>query len=193
MAPTASAFVASVQQQLGKPYVYGATGPGSFDCSGLVMYCLAQVGVTAPRTSEQQWAWVAQIPQSQLTAGALVFSQYPGDNASPGHVQIYIGGGQVIGADNSSVPVEVDQLSAILPNLVGYGLCPGLSYNGTVDGGSATAASLLSTTANSVGGALGAGVYGDVIGLGFMLLAGAAAVSMLAVLAVAMWPLINGD
>lgn len=107
-------------------------------------------------------------------------------------MEIYVGGGQLIGADTSTEPVQIDQLASLLGNLVGYGLCPGLSYNGTVDGGSATAASLLSTTANSVGGALGAGVYGDVIGLGFMLLAGAAAVSMLAVLAVAMWPLING-
>jgi len=193
VAPTASAFVAQVRAQLGKPYVYGATGPDSFDCSGLVMYCLSQVGVTAPRTSEQQWAWVTQIPQAQLTAGALAFFQFPGDNASPGHVEIYIGGGQLIGADTSTQPVQVDQLSDLMGNLVGFGLCPGLAYNGVVDGGSGSAASLLSTTANSVGGALGAGVYGDVIGLGFLALAAGAAVSMLAVLAFTLWPLINGD
>lgn len=50
----AAAAFAAAQQQIGKPYVYGATGPGSFDCSGLTSYAYKQAGVTIPRTSQEQ-------------------------------------------------------------------------------------------------------------------------------------------
>jgi hypothetical protein len=131
---TNSLFVAEVQKFLGDAYVYGAAGPITFDCSGLVQYALAQIGITAPRTSEQQWAWVQQINQSQLQAGDLVFLNFPGE-VSPGHVEIYTGSGKMIGADNPSVGVRIDSLAGLQSNVVGYGRVPGVAYSGATGGG----------------------------------------------------------
>jgi hypothetical protein len=132
---TNSLFVSEVQKFLGDAYVYGAAGPITFDCSGLVQYALGQLGISAPRTSEEQWAWVQQISQSQLQAGDLVFMQFPGDNASPGHVEIYTGNGKMIGADNPSVGVRIDSLAGLQSNVVGYGRVPGVAYSGATGGG----------------------------------------------------------
>jgi cell wall-associated NlpC family hydrolase len=59
--------------QLGKPYVFGATGPDAYDCSGLVMMAYRAAGLAIPRTSQQQWAYGRQIPASQVRPGDLVF------------------------------------------------------------------------------------------------------------------------
>ena len=127
--PSGAQFVKELESLLGEPYVYGATGPGSFDCSGLVQYTLTKLGLHGvPRTSEQQWNWVKKISKSQLQPGDLVFSQWPGDNASPGHVQIYVGNGQVIGAD--TVNVEKVPLSSNAGQIVGYGRAPGAYLHG---------------------------------------------------------------
>src|SRR5215472_19287441 len=91
---SAAAFLSALRAELGKPYQLGAEGPSAFDCSGLVVFGFKKVGISAPRTSEAQWAWSQHINQSQLKPGDLVFSQWPGDNASPGHVQVYVGGGK---------------------------------------------------------------------------------------------------
>jgi hypothetical protein len=118
-------FVSKLKALLGDPYVYGAAGPSSFDCSGLVQYALEQAGIkNVPRTSEAQWAWAEKINKSQLQPGDLVFSQWPGDNASPGHVQVYIGGGQVIQAPHTGANVSTAPLSADAGHIVGYGRIP---------------------------------------------------------------------
>jgi cell wall-associated NlpC family hydrolase len=84
-----STFLTNAVDALGDPYVYGATGPAAFDCSGLVQWAAQKAGFKGvPRTSEAQWNWVQKISQAQLQPGDLVFSQWPGDNASPGPVQI---------------------------------------------------------------------------------------------------------
>ena len=88
----AAAAFAAAQGQIGKPYVYGATGPSSFDCSGLTSYAYAQAGVSIPRTSEEQANIGTRIySQSQLKVGDLVF--FYGDIH---HVGLYAGGGQVL-------------------------------------------------------------------------------------------------
>src|SRR5580692_253289 len=80
-------IVTEVEKFVGDSYVYGAAGPSTFDCSGLVQYVLTTLGVqNVPRTSEDQYAWVDKVSQQQLQPGDLVFAQFPGDNASPGHV-----------------------------------------------------------------------------------------------------------
>jgi len=122
--PTGSQIVSEVKKFVGDPYVYGATGPNSFDCSGLVQYVFGQLGIKAPRTSEDQWAWVKRIPRSQLGPGDLVFAQFPGDNASPGHVGIYTGGGQVLSAEDPALGVGYATLSSWSGNIVGYGKAP---------------------------------------------------------------------
>jgi hypothetical protein len=123
--PTGTGFVDMVRKVLGDEYVYGAAGPSTFDCSGLVQWAAHQVGITAPRTSEAQWAWVQKISKAELQPGDLVFTQWPGDNASPGHVQVYVGNGNVIGADTTDV--EQVPLSGDAGHVVGYGRIPGIS------------------------------------------------------------------
>lgn len=79
--------------QLGKPYVWGAEGPGSYDCSGLTSKAWAAAGVTIPRTAEQQWDQLTHVALSRLRPGDLIV-YYEGAS----HIAIYIGDGQVIQA-----------------------------------------------------------------------------------------------
>ena len=65
--------IAFAEQQLGKPYLFGGTGPDAFDCSGLVMMAYRAAGVNIERTSEQQWATELRVPASQAQPGDLVF------------------------------------------------------------------------------------------------------------------------
>ncbi|MGV9357989.1 NlpC/P60 family protein, partial [Streptomyces misionensis] len=69
----AGAAFSAAQSQIGKPYVYGATGPSSFDCSGLTSWAYAQAGVSIPRTSEAQSGIGTRLTRSQLQVGDLVF------------------------------------------------------------------------------------------------------------------------
>jgi peptidoglycan DL-endopeptidase CwlO len=86
--------------QLGKPYVWGATGPDSYDCSGLVQAAWAAAGVSIPRTTYDQWAALPHIATSSLMPGDLLF--YEGE----GHVAMYVGGGYIIDAPTSGLTVE---------------------------------------------------------------------------------------
>lgn len=155
-AKSAAAFVSWLHSELGKPYQYGGTGPGSFDCSGLVYDGLRTIGITSvPRTSEAQWAWTQHVNQSQLRPGDLVFSQWPGDNASPGHVQVYIGAGKVIGANHTGAPVQITSLSGDAGHIVGYGRVPGLSGGGTLTNpNTAPGSGSSGATAGQIGGIL---------------------------------------
>jgi cell wall-associated NlpC family hydrolase len=92
--------VAYARAQLGKPYVYGATGPSSYDCSGLTMSAWRAAGVSIPRTSQAQWSGLARVPASAVQPGDLVI--YNG----AGHVAIYIGGGQIIEAPRPGKAVQ---------------------------------------------------------------------------------------
>ncbi|CAL2063040.1 MULTISPECIES: C40 family peptidase [Streptomyces] len=103
----AAAAFAAAQGQLGKPYVYGATGPSSFDCSGLTSYAYAQAGVSIPRTSEEQANIGTRIySQSQLKVGDLVF--FYGDIH---HVGLYAGNGQVLHAPHTGAVVRYEAMS----------------------------------------------------------------------------------
>src|SRR5262249_46666567 len=85
------------QQQLGKPYRWGGTGPDSFDCSGLVMMAYRAAGIDIPRTSQQQWKWGPRIKASQAQSGDLVFfAGADGTATAPGHVGLVISGGLMI-------------------------------------------------------------------------------------------------
>ena len=125
MAISGDSIVAEVKKFAGGPYVYGGTTPAGFDCSGLVQYVLNAVGMKGvPRTSEAQWAWSQKIDRSQLAPGDLVFAQFPGDNASPGHVGIYTGNGQVLSAEDPALGIGYSSLSSWGSAIVGYGRAP---------------------------------------------------------------------
>jgi cell wall-associated NlpC family hydrolase len=75
--------------QIGKPYLFGATGPDAYDCSGLAMMAYRAAGIAIPRTSQAQWAHGKRIPASQAQPGDLVFfAGADGTPAAPGHVGI---------------------------------------------------------------------------------------------------------
>ncbi|QHC29098.1 MULTISPECIES: C40 family peptidase [unclassified Streptomyces] len=103
----AGAAFAAAQGEIGKPYVYGATGPSSFDCSGLTSYAYAQAGVSIPRTSEEQANIGTRIyNQSDLQVGDLVF--FYGDIH---HVGLYAGGGQVLHAPHTGAVVRYEAMA----------------------------------------------------------------------------------
>jgi cell wall-associated NlpC family hydrolase len=95
--------VAFAYSQLGCTYYFGGTGPchsPGFDCSGLVMQAWASAGVTIPRDTYGQWAALPHVSSSSLRVGDLLF--YNGI----GHVAMYVGGGYIIDAATSGIPVE---------------------------------------------------------------------------------------
>jgi cell wall-associated NlpC family hydrolase len=89
---------------LGVPYVWGGASPSGFDCSGLVMYVYAQLGISLPHYTVAQWN--ASVPVSSPEPGDLVFFN------GLGHVGIYIGGGQFVNAPHTGSVVRIDSLSS---------------------------------------------------------------------------------
>lgn len=85
--------------QIGKPYCWGGIGPSCFDCSGLVMSAFQVAGVKLPRTTFSQVGVGTGIDRNSLAPGDLVFPD-------PGHVQIFIGGNQIIEAPRTGIPVR---------------------------------------------------------------------------------------
>jgi len=88
----------------GVPYVWGGASPGGFDCSGLVMYSYAQVGVSLPHSSYAMWNDGVAVPQDQLEPGDIVFFD------GLGHVGLYIGGGLFVHAPHTGDVVRVSSL-----------------------------------------------------------------------------------
>lgn len=102
----AQAAVNYAYAHLGAPYVYGATGPRSFDCSGLTSTAWRAAGVSVPRTSYGQMG-LSRVSKSDLQPGDIVVF-YGG-----GHVGIYVGGGQVIHAPHTGDVVRVASLNSM--------------------------------------------------------------------------------
>ncbi|MER7487257.1 NlpC/P60 family protein [Streptomyces sp. NPDC126497] len=103
--PRAAEAVSYAYAKLGSPYVWGATGPDAFDCSGLVQAAYRSAGVSLPRTTYAQIGAGRRVPRSELLPGDLVFF-YSGIS----HVGIYVGDGLMIHAPNPSAPVRVAPL-----------------------------------------------------------------------------------
>jgi len=103
--PTHSSVVAIAEQYLGVPYRWGGASPSGFDCSGLVMYVFAQVGVSLPHSSYAQYGMGSPVSRDQLQPGDLVFFD------GLGHVGIYVGGGQFIHAPHTGDVVRISSLS----------------------------------------------------------------------------------
>jgi cell wall-associated NlpC family hydrolase len=109
---SAAAVVAYARAQVGKPYCYGGSGPGCFDCSGLTMMAWAQAGVSLPHSSASQYNVGRRISASELQPGDLIFYYSP-----ISHVSVYIGGGQRISATHTGDYVRVQSLGS---SIVGY-------------------------------------------------------------------------
>ncbi|MEU3408261.1 NlpC/P60 family protein [Streptomyces sp. NPDC006670] len=97
------AAVMAARAALGKPYVWGSTGPSGFDCSGLMVWSYRQAGVSLPRTSQAQRYAGRRVPLSQAQPGDLV--TYRSDAS---HVGMYVGNGQVIHAPYPGARVRYD-------------------------------------------------------------------------------------
>ncbi|WP_432011622.1 NlpC/P60 family protein [Streptomyces cucumeris] len=93
-------------EQIGKPYVWGAEGPNSFDCSGLTSQAWAHAGRTIPRTSQEQWRQLPRISLQRLRPGDLVIY-----NKGASHVAIYAGNGQVVQAPRPGQQVKLSPLA----------------------------------------------------------------------------------
>lgn len=118
--------------QRGKPYVWGATGPDAFDCSGLVIYSFKQAGYTiSGRPSSQQMyqgnANFQRINRNELAAGDLIFFRI-GGGGSVDHVGIYIGNNQMVNAetDSNPLPKQIESVNVFSNNywksrIAGYG------------------------------------------------------------------------
>ncbi|MDI2126115.1 C40 family peptidase [Yinghuangia seranimata] len=104
----AAAAVAAAAAQIGKPYVYGATGPSSFDCSGLTGWAWRQAGVSLPRTSQAQAGAGRAVSVDDIQPGDLVL-YYSGYT----HVAIYAGGGQIIHAPKPGTNVRYAPLKSM--------------------------------------------------------------------------------
>ncbi|MEG1871143.1 MAG: C40 family peptidase, partial [Peptostreptococcaceae bacterium] len=91
------------------PYVWGAEGPNSFDCSGLTSYVYKNAaGVTLPRTSSAQSGFGKTVSKSELQPGDLVFS----GNGSVSHVGIYVGGGNMVHSPKPGDTVQVTSINS---------------------------------------------------------------------------------
>lgn len=106
---TSSNLVNFAYRQIGKPYVWGAVGPRSFDCSGLTMYVYGAMGLSLPHYSGDQFSMGAPVSKGNLMPGDLVFFNTYG---SISHVGIYVGGGEFIHAPGSGRGVTVSDLNS---------------------------------------------------------------------------------
>lgn len=108
---TANKAVELVKKQLGKRYVWGATGPNTFDCSGLMQWVYKQYGVNLPRTSSEQSRHGKTVSKSNLQPGDLVFFSTTG-TGKVSHVGMYVGGGNMVHAANPSKGVRTDNINS---------------------------------------------------------------------------------
>jgi len=108
-----TAVVGIAMAQVGKPYVWAAAGPDSFDCSGLIVYAFAQIGISLPHSSYALWDLGVPVSEDQLEPGDILFFD------GLGHVGMYIGGGEFVQAPHTGTDVQVTPLSSYQNAYVG--------------------------------------------------------------------------
>ena len=115
---SASKVVSYAKSFLGKPYVWGAQGPSSFDCSGFTYYVFKNsANITLPRTSKDQSTYGTTISKKNLKVGDLVFFDTSGSNSgNVSHVGIYIGSNQFIHASSSKGKVVISDFNNYYTN-----------------------------------------------------------------------------
>ncbi len=105
-----SSVVQAAYRNLGARYVWGASRPGAFDCSGFTMYVMRQFGVSLPHSSSAQFRMGRSVSRGNLQAGDLVFFS-SGTRGMVGHVGVYIGNGRMIHASTPSTGVIVSSIN----------------------------------------------------------------------------------
>lgn len=129
MAVSVADVIKAATSKLGAPYVWGATGPNSFDCSGLMVWAWNKAGVTLPRTSQAQAKYGKPVAAKNIKPGDLVTSNWGSGPSS--HVAMYIGGGKVIHAPSPGRTVTVATLDANYRSKVdAIRRVPGASWKG---------------------------------------------------------------
>ena len=102
----AGTAISYVRAQLGKPYEWGGTGPGGYDCSGLVMMAYQSAGVSVPHTSQDQWATEPHV-STPVPGDAVFFAGGDGTASAPGHEGLVIGPDTMIEAYAPGYPIRV--------------------------------------------------------------------------------------
>ncbi len=112
----AAAALGFAAGQLGVPYLWGGSGPGGFDCSGLTQAAYAQAGRSLPRTAQEQYDAGPPVPTGSAVApGDLLF--FGGGPGAVDHVGIYVGAGEMIDAPHTGSTVRIED--GAWPDLVG--------------------------------------------------------------------------
>ena len=121
-AAEASAAVTWARTQIGAPYLWGATGPNAYDCSGLTLRAYEHADMVLPRTSREQYAATVRISETDLQPGDLVFWSRNGTPEGIYHVALYAGDGQIVQAPSAGRDVE--EVIMWRSNLFGFGRLP---------------------------------------------------------------------
>lgn len=104
----AQSAISAATSKVGSTYVWGTSGPSTFDCSGLTSYAYRQVGISLPRSSRAQFSMGSSVAKSDLQPGDLVFYYSP-----ISHVGIYIGNGKIVDAANTRSGVRITTLNSM--------------------------------------------------------------------------------
>jgi NlpC/P60 family protein len=116
--------------EVGKPYVWGATGPNAYDCSGLMLRAFQAAGIYLPRVSREQYRAGGHVPLAQAQPGDLLFlATDPHDPATIHHVMLYLGNGMIAEAPYSGVPVRTRPMDWKNRELVPLATRPGTAPN----------------------------------------------------------------
>lgn len=110
LSPFVQRLLGAAEAQLGKPYQWGATGPSSYDCSGLTQSAFAAAGVALPRTSREQWLAGSPVTGDVRPGDLLFWGSVLGDASSIHHVAIYVGSGYMIAAPHTGTVVQIQRV-----------------------------------------------------------------------------------
>lgn len=136
MSVSGADIVSMAANELGDPYVFGAEGPNSFDCSGLVEYVFKKFGIKTPRIAADQAHFGTAVPRAKIQAGDLIFFNWGGGSRAE-HVGIYAGNNQMIHAPHTGTVVKKVKLGdSYWANAIAVRRFPGVT-GGPVDNSAA--------------------------------------------------------
>jgi len=101
----AGTAVAAAEAEVGKPYVYGAAGPDSYDCSGLMLWAWGKAGVSLSHSAQAQYSETTRVPISDMQPGDIIF--FGESTGSIGHNAMYVGGGQMVEAAHTGTNIRI--------------------------------------------------------------------------------------